>query len=122
MEYVGPDGTTYESEFDELWQGEIGFCGCGRSEATAEWMADALDAIDALTNHGEEGWDAFYADWKDRIRALHGNEDGSRYFFWYWCDKEGLTDHGGAVPGWLTDKGKELRDRLRELARKEAQP
>ena len=33
----------------------------------------------------------------------------------YWCDAQGLTEHGGCVPGWLSKKGEKVLADLREV-------
>lgn len=48
-----------------------------------------------------------YDQWKGKVRELLPTGD-VEYFMWYWLDKEEYTEHGGSVPGWLTDKGKQL--------------
>lgn len=34
---------------------------------------------------------------------------------WYWLDNKGYTEHGGSVPGWLTEEGWKLLEDLEEL-------
>lgn len=113
--YRGADGIDYDSELDYVCCAVLGFCGCGIPEETAEWVLRGLEAIDRPFQREEKEWQAFYPQWQDELRSLYGDNDAARYFFWYWCDDKGLTEHGGGVPGWLTDKGKGLRDRLKEL-------
>lgn len=115
LSYSGPDGINYESELEYLCLAVLGFCGCGMPENTAAWVLEGLDIINEPFEHDEKEWLQLYGDWKDRVRKHYGDNDGSRYFFWYWCADKEFTEHGGSVPGWLTDKGKDLRDRLREL-------
>lgn len=98
------DGTFYQDR-ESLLQCELfGFCGCGDPTATFRLVAPALRALanSQLT-------------WQERDAATHADGD-VRYLLWYVLDRAGLTEHGGSVPGWLTDKGKQvLADLEREL-------
>lgn len=44
----------------------------------------------------------------------HFGGENPAYFFFYWASDRQLTEHGGAVPGWLTEKGKTLLADLKE--------
>lgn len=113
--YLGADGISYDSELDYVCCAVLGFCGCGIPEETAAWVLRGLEAIDAPFQREEKEWAKFYPQWQDELRSMYGANDATRYFFWYWCDDKGFTEHGGSVPGWLTDEGKDLRDWLRRL-------
>ena len=115
------NGITCDTEFDYVWSEDLGFCCCGRSEATAKWMVRALKHIDKLiTNRPPENeWDAHYVRWKAETVELYGGMDGACYFFWYWCDAKGFTEHGGSVPGWLTMEGRNFLAELEHVLAKE---
>jgi hypothetical protein len=102
------------SNFDDL-QDELGFCACGAPELSAAYIRDGLTLIDHPP--APEGREAFEAWYKVHKAAcdLHFKSSGAEYFFYYWFDKEGLTEHGGSVPGWLLPKGEDLLRQLREL-------
>ena len=111
--YAGDDGCDYETAEDLLQCGLLGFCGCGDPVGNLLFVKSGLAHINKRQPHGMD----FSRWYKARIaegREIFGNEQ-SRYFFFYWCDKEGLTEHGGCVPGWLTNKGKELLEDLVEI-------
>jgi len=77
---------------------ELGFCGCGRPEDALRFLRDLLAEI------GREG-DAENR-WKRISDAAGGQQKpGMDYFVFYQLDHLGLTDHGGSVPGWLSDRG-----------------
>ena len=81
----------------------LGFCNCGEPEENIAFLGKILKDIDTLSTVKWED----YEEWNKKSLELFGNEQ-SRYFIWYYLHKEGFTEHGGSVPGWLTDKGKEL--------------
>jgi hypothetical protein len=97
---------------------KFNFCGCGAPEEAATYIRDGLQAfVDhkaanerAGNNFMDEAhrlaWHEFRAHWPD---------ERQRYFFWYWLDSQGLTEHGGAVPGWITDKGLDYLEALNEV-------
>lgn len=93
--------------------GKFEFCGCGLPESAAVYIRDGMQAFVDLWGVIEArpaaehraAWQAFYAYWPD---------EGARYFFWYWLDSRRLTEHGGSVPGWLTDEGTDYLAALAE--------
>jgi hypothetical protein len=96
----------------------LNFCCCGNAEASLMYVLGGLELIDILK---EELWnikDQAKRDewWKDYNvkQDLHFGSAGARYFFYYWLDHEGLTEHGGSVPGWLDARGENLLEILRE--------
>lgn len=114
----GPDGVVYGMSGDvpgAFASAVLDFCGCGSPEAALEWVARGLDLIQGLRECGEDGrgWNAAYEAWEKRKREHFGSE-GAEYFFWYWCDTNDLTEHGGSVPGWLSGRGYEVREDIHE--------
>lgn len=101
-----------EEAIDAVMQ-VMGFCGCGCVEDATAFITGGLKLLRDLQAKvwtKEETWEA----WKARCDA-HFGSTGSAYFFWYWLHKEGFTEHGGAVPGWLRDKGEALLRTLLEI-------
>jgi len=104
------DECDWEDLVDYIQTGLFEFCGCGNPERNLEYIMNGLSYInefiggelDELTKMGIE---------------IFGNDE-SKYFFFYWADKEELTDHGNSVPGWLTKKGEELLAALQYLKEK----
>lgn len=96
----------------------LGFCGCGDPVSNLRYVLGGLRLLDDLRR---KVWakEETYADWWARCQAHFGNERAT-YFFWYWLDKEHLSEHGGAVPGWLTESGERLLNEL-DAALKEPQ-
>ena len=113
-DFVGPDDCHWDDRLQYVLCDVLGFCGCGMNEAAARWVVDGLSLIAEMHQRTEESWRRDYADWSDRVNSLYGANDGARYFFWYWCNDKGLTEHGGSVPGWLEPKGQEVLDVLKE--------
>lgn len=116
----------WEDEEGILWDGPIDFiqghvldfCLCGSPEENLAFILRGLE-------HINEGWppDSEYADqiawyraWFIRGTEVFGNQL-SRDFFFYWTSALGLTEHGGCIPGWLTPKGLDLINVLKELNR-----
>lgn len=92
----------------------LGYCGCGRPEDALVFIRDGLQLIDEkLDPTAERTWEELYQDWNRRLDKHFGSA-GARYFFFYWADKEGLTEHGGSVPGWLSGSGRDLLEDLNE--------
>lgn len=87
--------------------GLLGFCSCGRPEENLLYIHKGLNLIIEVGPYGRDEYEKWYADHLDRVIKHFGSLD-SAYFFYYWADKEGFTEHGGSVPGWLTDKGRDL--------------
>lgn len=125
-EYTTPDdkyeydGIEYDDAESFLWCGLFGFCACGPNDRT-EIVRKGLAHLQSRSEfwHKDEPQtkeqnDTFYAQWNEEARRIFGNEE-SRYFFYYWADKEDLTEHGGAIPGWLTDKGEEVLRLLNQI-------
>lgn len=100
-------------------QTELGFCTCGNAYDNLRYIRDGLAHIDSPRPEGNNEWDKWYKQWLADGIALFGNER-ARYFFFYWADAAELTEHGGSVPGWLTDKGHDLLSCLK--AKLEAVP
>jgi len=100
----------YEDKTDLIHIGMLGFCGCGSPENNVELVRDGLLAIDDNMSN-KITWEEF----KERLREIFGADpdkgpDKHWMLFSYWCDKEGLTEHGSGLScgGWLSDKGREV--------------
>jgi len=103
----------YGSETSLLQIGVFDCCACGMPEENLEYILGALELISDLgpENKTPFGHDNEWSTWWDKHQAdilkHHGSEKAA-YFFYYWADNQKLTEHGGSVPGWLTDKGEEV--------------
>lgn len=107
-EYLEDAEGVSHSSGSEYMSHLLGFCGCGCPEAALSYVRSALLGIKRVKDCAYSG-EAF-ASLRDQYR-----DDGERYFLWYRLDDLRLTEHGGAVPGWLTPKGVEWLDALNEL-------
>jgi len=99
--YIDSEGV-YHSTPQDFICSQLNFCGCGTPNAALRHVRDALREI--------RDWSAERKDWPEhvaRCRAIYGS-DGAEYFMYYFLDHHELTEHGGAVPGWLSEKGKQL--------------
>ena len=115
--YEDEDGCFYESALDLYQSHFFGFCGCGCNDDNIRYIRDGLSYIDSLMIVGPENRAARNIWWEEmqmKGEEIFGNQQ-AKYFFYYWADKEGLTEHGGSVPGWLTEKGKMVLQDLNEI-------
>jgi len=108
--YYSEDGCFYESSEDFIQCEILGFCGCGNPECNLEFIMNGLKYINDPQPEDRSKFD----EWIEDGMKLFGSE-GAKYFFFYWADKEGLAEHGGSVPGWLTEKGAQLLSDLKEI-------
>jgi hypothetical protein len=114
--YEDEDGCFYESALDLYQSHFFGFCGCGCNDDNIRYIRDGLQFIESLI-HGpddREKRDKWWVAMEMEGEEVFGNQQ-AKYFFYYWADKEGLTEHGGSVPGWLTEKGKMVLQDLNEI-------
>lgn len=115
--YKQEDGTylynecTHERAQDLILRGMLGFCGCGMPVDCISFIKGGLELLDKYSKEETD-----FKQWKEEVLKYFGTE-GGEWFFWYWCDKEELSNHGGIVPGWLEEKGIELLSDLRESER-----
>ncbi len=108
---------SYDSREAFIIEGMFGFCGCGSPSDALQYIHDTLRSIKALRDGDDlkrEKWDRFYTNWKTESRKLHGST-GAEYFIYYVFDQMELIEHGGSVPGWLTEEGQALLDDLDEM-------
>lgn len=111
------DGVSYEDATDLIHSGILGLCGCGLPEENLQYILGGLELIAEKSPETvapeDNAFDEWWVDYKKRT-ARHFGNDQAAYFFYYWAAKNGLTEHGGGVPGWLYGKGLELLAILRE--------
>jgi hypothetical protein len=113
-------GCHYDEYEDLLQSGILGFCGCGCPSDNLVYVAKIMAHIDGLHkdvgfSFGKhtEGKTITYDEWKDRGNEIGSDE--SLYFMYYFLDTKEFTEHGGSVPGWLTDDGREFMEDVIEL-------
>lgn len=102
--------------------GMLGFCGCGNPTAALEFIGKVLHHVDWVAENlhpfkGEE-WDVARARHKANGSAIFGPTEGVDYFVYYVLTEKRFLEHGGSVPGWLTESGHMLMaliDEWREL-------
>jgi len=103
-----------ECPVDFILIGLMGFCGCGVPIDTLEYVGNVLAHINLIrTQVNEEGgitWDEF----KERGKVLFPT-DGAEYFAYYVMDKVEFTEHGGSVPGWLSELGEGIMNDIPEI-------
>ena len=97
-DFVGVDGGyLYEGGHHETAEsliqvGILGMCACGDPEMNLKYV------LEGMSNLGKPSDARSPAQW----------------FFLYWLDTEGFTEHGTSLPGWLTESGKCLLSLLKE--------
>jgi len=100
--YYDEDDCYYEDAESILTVHVLKFCGCGLPGEAMEFVGKVMRLLrDMHDDH--DVWDA---KWKE-LDELFPN-DGIRYLVYYYLDNLELTEHGGSVPGWLTEKGKQV--------------
>jgi len=112
-EYITPDECHYDNEEELLQCGVFGFCGCGLPEDNLKYIRDGLHHINnlRLQVHTKK---CTFENWKKDGIEIFGNKS-AEYFFYYWADTQELSEHGGSVPGWLTEKGEQILNDLDAL-------
>lgn len=109
------DRTEFDDNESFIQTGILDFCGCGDVEGNLKFVQNGLKHIDDFhQKHSNRSFNDYYEQWIKNGLSIFGNES-ARNFFFYWADKEGFTEHGGSIPGWLTEKGRELLEDLNEL-------
>jgi hypothetical protein len=109
--YKDSNDCWHEDTTDLIQNGILGFCACGGPEENLAYILGGLELIDERHEAEAAGWD--WKAWEAKCVQHFGNIEAA-YFFWYWADKERLTEHGGSVPGWLDERGHHLLGLLRE--------
>jgi len=100
-------GENHSSPVDIVQNGILGFCPCGDPETNLEFVMEGLKLIGTYQ-------DIEYEKRKELEAGFFGSE-AIAYFFYYWADTVELTEHGGSVPGWLSDKGREVIAMIEDL-------
>lgn len=122
--YVDEEGTHYDDAISFLSSGVLGFCGCGNPRSSLEFVRDVLVYIDEPRGNLSKPYAErveVISRWMDDASRLFQSE-GAKYFMFYVMDNLGLTEHGGSVPGWLTEKGRNLMHDISELLTQPDEP
>lgn len=111
--YSSPDGSYQDEDPADFIQSYIlGFCVCGRPEDALSLVRDVLRHVANLQDLvWEKQWT--FAEWEEAGARIADKR--VLYFLYYFLDTKGLTEHGGAVPGWLTTEGRQLLEDLEQL-------
>lgn len=123
--YEDPNGCHWDSASEMLVNSDalLRFCSCGMQTEFAyilgglELLGDKCPDVPRMSPEFEAWWVAH----KARESAHFGN-DAAAEFFYKWLDREGLAEHGGSVPGWLTKDGERLLALMREADADDATP
>lgn len=91
-DFEGPDGLYYNSAYDYVWIGLLGFCGCGDPDRYREPLMSLLEYFD---NNNFQ-----YRELSDVELLLS-----------YILDSKGLTEHGSSLTHCqLTERGKMAKE------------
>lgn len=107
--YIDKDGCSYDDKEELLQAGILEMCCCGNPELNLWYVMRGLEVVESRRDYTPEG----YA----KSRALADEvfkSTESENFFYYWTAARDYTEHGGSIPGWLTEKGRDLLEMLRE--------
>lgn len=114
------EGTQDRHEWLECCINEAtGFCGCGSPDEAYETLRRVLIILKVRSE--KWGRDTDYKRWYPgflaglQVTIGYKTHVGAAYAYLYWIDHMDLTEHGGAVPGWLTTKGEMVLGWLNEL-------
>lgn len=107
--YTDEDGCYHETLNDFITVGVLGFYGCGMPEEAMKFVRNGLEYIQWRIKS-----EVPFSEKEKKEKEVFGNQQIA-YFFYYWADKERLTEHGGSVPGWLDKKGEQLLEALQAL-------
>lgn len=105
-DYLDAEGTTFDTAEDLLCN-MVGYCGCGDPEAALKYLAKVLHYISIRFNIDPTE--------SEKLESLLFPVPGSMWHTYYMLDDKELTEHGSSVPGWLTDKGREIMEDIQEL-------
>jgi hypothetical protein len=104
------------------------FCGCGDQTAALTYVRDVLKHIDSrnkphrpaswYTPENRTAWEQEQLARAQKDRNFYASV-GAEYFVYYMLDHLQLIDHGSMVPGWLSDKGREVLEDLEILLQEE---
>ena len=106
--YLDEEGITWSDEISFLGCKILGFCGCGVLEKALLFVKKSLELLEF-----EDRFENYEA-WREKVTG-HFITESCEYFTWYFLTEKELLEHGGSVPGWLTDLGKEILEDLKEL-------
>lgn len=99
-----------DERFDDLSsmiiEGCFKWCGCGDRDSAMERIHKGLKHINDWHRDDKK---ITWEEWRDEQKKLF---NGWEYVIFYMFDERGITEHGGSVPGWLTNGGHDLLDIL----------
>lgn len=114
-EYAKPDerGEVWVGTWDQALGDVLGFCSCGAPETALGYVLRILRVINM--KHPESGglpYDTFKvwydAEYRPAVDAIFHGDAGAEYLAYYLLTDKELIEHGGSVPGWLTELGENV--------------
>lgn len=104
----------------QWWLNEFGACNCGQPDEAVRFLRDVLQLLRDLSHvvwptlqgpDRDAAYRTAYKTWEQRESSLIPSP-GLQMVVYYRLHALGLTEHGGSVPGWLSDKGHRVLDAL----------
>lgn len=107
----------YHRTAAEYWSGIVHSCGCGDPAAVLRYLRDVCRLIDVDTKgDGPLGSDMAKIQAKHAaLDAYFANNAGAQYLAYYVLTHADLLEHGGSVPGWLTETGRQFMEDIDAL-------
>lgn len=106
--YYHYNGMTFNTAQDMISE-MLDFCGCGMPDEAIDFVYKALNLV-------KINREMKYDDWYKEVKKLLPNH-GVEYFVWYYLDSKEFTEHGGSVPGWLTEEGVNMMRLIEDYAK-----
>jgi len=107
--YIDPTGCHWDNPQEFIQGYMFGFCCCGEPNHALSLVRDVLRHIKNVREKVYESELSFgdaWKQWEQEGKKICGERE--LYFVYYFLHLKNLTEHGGSVPGWLTDAGEEL--------------
>ena len=110
--FQNENGASFDTLEDFIQMSVLCFCGCGMPRLALKHLQVALTQVKKRNELVPKDTLAFRELEKETSIQLGSNT--AMWFMWYYLETQDLTEHGGSVPRWLTQKGKELLEDLDE--------
>jgi hypothetical protein len=114
-DYVDSSDCHWGDDPVDFIQGSVlDFCCCGQPENNLEYIGQVLRHV---LNLKEKVW---AKEWEYDHWVEEGSKIGTSTqldFVYYFLDQKGLTEHGGSIPGWLTDYGENILKDIEQISK-----
>ena len=109
-EHFDEDDGTSEMLQDNIWSA-LDLCGCGNHALTLEFISEGMRILKITDDDdSDEGWTR---KWEEQ-KKFESKYQGGALLLWYFLTNMGFAEHGGSIPGWLTDSGRFMFEKITE--------